>query len=103
MACVYSNFSNHIILIKNFHRSSGNVKNASWSLYTYYRQLFSIKYTDQSTKVLLLYISPSEKESTDLQSSVKKLNINRQVYVGVLANNATFYKEMKEFENMCKN
>ena len=81
-----------------------NVQNASWSIYTYYRQLFSIKY--KSTKVLLLYISPRETElpiSPDLQSSVKKHKINQQMYVGVLAKDATFYKEMMEFEDMRKN
>lgn len=83
-----------------FRRTSENITNKSWSLYTGFRQLYSINYHDTSKKVLLLYISPKETKLEQLWSSVKDIHINQSVYVGVLASTATFYKDLMDFQKM---
>jgi len=53
-----------------FHSGSRNTKNKNWSLYTVYRNKYSIKYTDETKKVLLVYISPKELDVKELSREV---------------------------------
>ena len=83
-----------------FKRTSENTTNKSWSMYTHFRHLYSVGYSDDKTKVLLLYISPKDTDLEKIKSSVGKLNVNQKVYVGVLTDQASFYKEMKDFQGL---
>ena len=86
-------------LVNMFKQGSGNKKNNSWSLYTKYRHLYQIDYHSSSQKVLLLYVSPLEDKTDDFCSRIKVISsaVKQDIYMGVMATDSTFYKEMMEF------
>ena len=88
-------------LVDMFKRNSRNTKNKTWSLYTEYINKFSIGYTNNSKNVLLLYISPQEKDVAKFRVDVGDIvTVNQKIHVGLLAKDAPFYQEMENFEKM---
>jgi len=85
-------------LYEMLQRNSGNDENASWSLYTKYRNRFEVDYNDESKNVLMAYISPlDESLLEDLRKDFKSCSIKQNVHVGKLSNSASFYEKMKKF------
>lgn len=87
-------------LVNMFKQGSRNKENNSCSLYTKYRHLYQIDYHSSSQKVLFLYVSPLEDKTDDFCSRVKEISsaIKQDIYMGVMATDSTFYKEMMEFQ-----
>jgi len=87
-------------LVDVFKKNSGNTTNRSWSMYTEYRNKYSISRKDSSKKVLLLYISPTETDLATLYGKVDhniSSHISQSVYMGLLTTSSPFYNEMMDF------
>jgi len=69
----------------------------SWSIYTHYRQSFSIDYKDMIKNVLLLYVEDIKLK--DMLESHMGINI-KIVCIGVLTSPSTFYDYMMNFKKL---
>lgn len=74
------------------------------SLYTFYRKLCNLE-NDNTTKVMMLYVSPREANIKapasllpELQEGIKKLtHVKQQMHVGILSEKSSFYEVKEEF------